>query len=180
MNTLVCTLSLIAKAGFVEHHKRSVFTYLNTKLNTDSIFYSFDPAYSDAKARAASLGEFNFFSAWMSQPKSQLETFRAWAGKDSDIRCAYCHCPHSAELNLRFSAVITSPRITSIFAAGSFKISRSRPVSSRALRPESRRASRTTACLRQKTPLRSWLTGSQSRARSTRVPVYTRPAGQRP
>lgn len=53
---------------FVEHHKR------------------FDPVYSDAKARAASLGEFNFFSAWMSQPKSQLETFRAWAGKDSDIR----------------------------------------------------------------------------------------------
>ncbi|KAI0639318.1 NAD-P-binding protein [Trametes polyzona] len=52
---------------FVEHHKR------------------FDPVYSDAKARSASLGEFNFFSAWMSQPKSQLETFRAWAGKDSDI-----------------------------------------------------------------------------------------------
>ncbi|KAF8575352.1 NAD-P-binding protein [Ramaria rubella] len=52
---------------FVEHHKR------------------FDPAYSDAKARSDALGEFNFFSAWMSQPKSQLETFRAWAGKDSDI-----------------------------------------------------------------------------------------------
>ncbi|THH20245.1 hypothetical protein EW146_g1093 [Bondarzewia mesenterica] len=52
---------------FVEHHKR------------------FDPVYSDARARAATLGEFNFFSAWMSQPKSQLETFRAWAGKDSDI-----------------------------------------------------------------------------------------------
>lgn len=49
---------------------------------------SFDPVYSDAKARAPSLGEFNFFSAWMSQPKSQLETFRAWAGKDSDIRYA--------------------------------------------------------------------------------------------
>ena len=46
----------------------------------------FDPVYSDAKARAASLGEFNFYSAWMSQPKAQLETFRAWAGKDSDIR----------------------------------------------------------------------------------------------
>jgi len=52
---------------FVEHHKR------------------FDPVYSDAKARAAVLGEFNFFNAWMSQPKSQLETFKAWAGKDSDI-----------------------------------------------------------------------------------------------
>ncbi|KAH0838445.1 hypothetical protein J3R83DRAFT_6756 [Lanmaoa asiatica] len=53
---------------FVEHHKR------------------FDPVYSDAKARAQALGEFNFFNAWMSQPKSQLETFKAWAGKDSDIR----------------------------------------------------------------------------------------------
>ncbi|QRV76679.1 oxidoreductase family, NAD-binding rossmann fold protein [Ceratobasidium sp. AG-Ba] len=52
---------------WVEHHKR------------------YDPAYSDARGRAADLGEFNFFSAWMSQPKSQLETFRAWAGKDSDI-----------------------------------------------------------------------------------------------
>jgi hypothetical protein len=46
----------------------------------------FDPVYSDARAKAAQLGEFNFFNAWMSQPKSQLETFRAWAGKDSDIR----------------------------------------------------------------------------------------------
>ncbi|KAG9126485.1 hypothetical protein FRC07_003264 [Ceratobasidium sp. 392] len=54
-------------ACWVEHHKR------------------YDPAYSDARGRAADLGEFNFFSAWMSQPKSQLETFRAWAGKDSDI-----------------------------------------------------------------------------------------------
>jgi D-galacturonate reductase len=46
----------------------------------------FDPVYSDARARAASLGEFNFFSAWMSQPKFQLATFKSWAGKDSDIR----------------------------------------------------------------------------------------------
>lgn len=50
------------------------------------IWSRYDPVYSDAKARAATLGEFNFFNAWMSQPKSQLETFRAWAGKDSDIR----------------------------------------------------------------------------------------------
>ena len=50
------------------------------------MLYRFDPVYSDAKARSVTLGEFNFFSAWMSQPKSQLETFRAWAGKDSDIR----------------------------------------------------------------------------------------------
>lgn len=54
---------------FVEHHKR------------------FDPAYSDARAKAAAgaLGDFNYFYSYMSQPKSQLDTFKAWAGADSDI-----------------------------------------------------------------------------------------------
>lgn len=53
----------------VEHHKR------------------FDPTYADARHRATSgtLGDFNYFYSYMSQPKSQLETFKAWAGKDSDI-----------------------------------------------------------------------------------------------
>src|SRR5271170_7977440 len=61
-----------------------------------SLAYSFDPVYSDAKARAANLGEFNFFSAWMSQPKTQLDTFRAWAGKESDIRqIAFAHSPRT-------------------------------------------------------------------------------------
>jgi len=31
------------------------------------------------------LGDFSFFTSYMSQPKFQLETFRAWAGKSSDI-----------------------------------------------------------------------------------------------
>ncbi|OJJ60927.1 hypothetical protein ASPSYDRAFT_42747 [Aspergillus sydowii CBS 593.65] len=52
---------------FVEHHKR------------------FDPAYSDARAKAKNLGDFNYFYSYMSQPKFQLETFKAWAGKESDI-----------------------------------------------------------------------------------------------
>jgi len=55
---------------YVEHHKR------------------FDPVYANARHRAlqtAVLGDFSFFSAYMSQPKSQLETFKAWAGRDSDI-----------------------------------------------------------------------------------------------
>jgi D-galacturonate reductase len=45
----------------------------------------FDPIYRDARDRIASLGNFSFFQAYMSQPKHQLETFRAWAGKSSDI-----------------------------------------------------------------------------------------------
>lgn len=53
---------------YVEHHKR------------------YDPAYADARHRArTSLGDFNYFYSYMSQPKNQLETFKAWAGRDSDI-----------------------------------------------------------------------------------------------
>ncbi|KAH6652241.1 hypothetical protein BKA67DRAFT_520282 [Truncatella angustata] len=52
---------------FIEHHKR------------------FDPAYADARYKAQKLGDFNYFYSYMSQPKSQLETFKAWAGVDSDI-----------------------------------------------------------------------------------------------
>ncbi|KAI0801698.1 hypothetical protein GGR55DRAFT_667576 [Xylaria sp. FL0064] len=52
---------------YIEHHKR------------------YDPAYADAKYKSQKLGHFNYFYSYMSQPKSQLETFKAWAGIDSDI-----------------------------------------------------------------------------------------------
>ncbi|KAI1260482.1 hypothetical protein F5Y18DRAFT_254591 [Xylariaceae sp. FL1019] len=52
---------------YIEHHKR------------------YDPAYADARYKAKNLGDFNYFYSYMSQPKSQLETFKAWAGIDSDI-----------------------------------------------------------------------------------------------
>jgi len=63
-------LEAAAKHGvfvYIEHHKR------------------YDPAYADARFKAQSLGDFNYFYSYMSQPKSQLETFKAWAGVDSDI-----------------------------------------------------------------------------------------------
>jgi D-galacturonate reductase len=44
-----------------------------------------DPIYTDARDRIRNLGDFSFFQSYMSQPKSQLQTFRAWAGKSSDI-----------------------------------------------------------------------------------------------
>lgn len=31
------------------------------------------------------MGDFSFINAYMSQPKFQLETFKSWAGKSSDI-----------------------------------------------------------------------------------------------
>merc|ERR1712014_190085 len=45
----------------------------------------FDPIYTDARDRIRKLGPFSYYSAYMSQPKHQLETFKAWAGKSSDI-----------------------------------------------------------------------------------------------
>ncbi|KAL9094457.1 MAG: hypothetical protein Q9165_003307 [Trypethelium subeluteriae] len=64
---------------FIEHHKR------------------FDPAYADARHRAKNLGDFNYFYSYMSQPKSQLETFKAWAGIDSDI--SYYLNSHHIDVN---------------------------------------------------------------------------------
>ncbi|KAL7571597.1 hypothetical protein ACA910_021007 [Epithemia clementina (nom. ined.)] len=49
-----------------------------------------DPFYADARDRARAtsatgLGDFQYLYAYMSQPKHQLDTFKAWAGKSSDI-----------------------------------------------------------------------------------------------
>ena len=44
-----------------------------------------DPIYNDAKAKARTMGDFSFFHSFMSQPKFQLQTFKAWAGISSDI-----------------------------------------------------------------------------------------------
>jgi len=45
----------------------------------------FDPIYADARDRIASLGPFSYMCSYMSQPKTQLATFKSWAGKASDI-----------------------------------------------------------------------------------------------
>lgn len=45
----------------------------------------FDPIYLDARDKIQALGPFSYMYAYMSQPKHQLDTFRAWAGKGSDI-----------------------------------------------------------------------------------------------
>lgn len=57
-----------------------------------------DPIYADARDRIRQLGEFSFFSSFMSQPKYQLETFRSWAGKSSDI--SYYLNAHHIDFNV--------------------------------------------------------------------------------
>lgn len=44
-----------------------------------------DPMYADARDRLRGFGPLSFACAYMSQPKHQLETFKGWAGRSSDI-----------------------------------------------------------------------------------------------
>ena len=57
----------------------------NDVLAVMEVHKRWDPIYRDARDRIRNLGDFGFFTSYMSQPKSQLDTFRAWAGKSSDI-----------------------------------------------------------------------------------------------
>jgi D-galacturonate reductase len=57
-----------------------------------------DPIYLDARDRIRQLGDFSFFNAYMSQPKSQLDTFGKWAGKGSDI--SYYLNAHHIDFNV--------------------------------------------------------------------------------
>jgi D-galacturonate reductase len=76
-----------------------------------------DPLYADARDRIRDLGDFSFFSSYMSQPKSQLETFRAWAGKSSDI--SYYLNAHHVDFNVWSVAHIARPvSVTALASTG--------------------------------------------------------------
>lgn len=55
------------------------------RLLMQEVHKRFDPIYADARDRARYLGDCSFMNSYMSQPKKQLQTFRAWAGRGSDI-----------------------------------------------------------------------------------------------
>ena len=57
-----------------------------------------DPIYLDARDRIRDLGDFSYFNSYMSQPKSQLDSFQAWAGKSSDI--SYYLNAHHIDFNV--------------------------------------------------------------------------------
>ena len=70
----------------LEHHKiLHDAAERNGVLVVVEVHKRWDPIYGDARDRIQNLGPFSYLYAYMSQPKHQLETFRAWAGKGSDI-----------------------------------------------------------------------------------------------
>lgn len=66
-----------------------------------------DPIYADARDRISQLGDFSYFNAYMSQPKSQLRTFAAWAGKSSDI--SYYLNAHHVDFNVWAASAFARP-----------------------------------------------------------------------
>lgn len=65
-----------------EHHQLAKAAKEKGVLVGVEVHKRLDPFYADARDRARSaLGNFQYMYAYMSQPKHQLETFKAWAGK---------------------------------------------------------------------------------------------------
>jgi D-galacturonate reductase len=69
-----------------DHYTLAAAARANNVLVAVEVHKRLDPFYADARDRArSSLGDAQYMYAYMSQPKHQLETFAAWAGKTSDI-----------------------------------------------------------------------------------------------
>ncbi|NOX53829.1 MAG: Gfo/Idh/MocA family oxidoreductase [Planctomycetes bacterium] len=68
-----------------EHRRLAQAAREQNVLAAMEVHKRWDPIYTDARDRIRDLGEFSHFASYMSQPKSQLETFRHWAGRSSDI-----------------------------------------------------------------------------------------------
>ena len=75
----------------------------------------FDPLYTDARDRGDSLGPFSFFNATMTQPKAQLDTFKNWAGKSSDI--SYYLNSHHIDICSWIAGKSSRPTKVTAFAA---------------------------------------------------------------
>ena len=68
-----------------EHDQLIEAARSNDVLIAMEVHKRWDPIYSDAREKLRKLGEASYFNSYMSQPKSQLESFRVWAGISSDI-----------------------------------------------------------------------------------------------
>ena len=79
---------LIAKPivkTLVQHHALAESSASSGSLVCMEVHKRWDPIYADACDRIRGLGDFSLFHAYMSQPKLQLDSFKSWAGKSSDI-----------------------------------------------------------------------------------------------
>jgi D-galacturonate reductase len=99
-----------------DHQELARAASLQNVLVAVEVHKRLDPFYADARDRArCSLGNFQYMYAYMSQPKHQLETFRAWAGKSSDI--SYYLNSHHVDFSEWVLAGIARPKRVSATAS---------------------------------------------------------------
>merc|ERR1711992_294923 len=80
---VLCTKPIVKTIA--EHRALAAAAAAHKVLVAVEVHKRFDPIYIDARDRIQQMGGFSYLNAYMSQPKHQLETFSAWAGKSSDI-----------------------------------------------------------------------------------------------
>lgn len=67
------------------HHEVHEAALKHNVIAAVEVHKRWDPIYGDSRDKIQSLGPFSYLYSYMSQPKHQLDTFKAWAGKSSDI-----------------------------------------------------------------------------------------------
>jgi D-galacturonate reductase len=98
-----------------EHLTMAAAARRNGVLVAMEVHKRWDPIYADARDRIRQLGEFSFFTSFMSQPKYQLETFRSWAGKSSDI--SYYLNAHHIDFNVWSVSHVARPLFVTALAS---------------------------------------------------------------
>ena len=99
-----------------EHNALAAEAAAKQVLCSIEVHKRYDPIYIDARDRiASSLGDFSYFTAHMSQPKHQLDTFKSWAGRSSDI--SYYLNSHHVDFHDWCMLGLARPESVSAFAS---------------------------------------------------------------
>ena len=111
--------TLIAKPlvkTLAEHLQLAAAAKTNNVLVAMEVHKRWDPIYLDARDRIRNLGDFSFFNSYMSQPKTQLDSFRSWAGKSSDI--SYYLNAHHIDFNVWALTGNARPKFVTAYSSG--------------------------------------------------------------
>eukprot|EP01012_Entosiphon_sulcatum_P024025 TRINITY_DN2918_c0_g1_i1.p1 TRINITY_DN2918_c0_g1~~TRINITY_DN2918_c0_g1_i1.p1 ORF type:complete len:430 (+),score=59.34 TRINITY_DN2918_c0_g1_i1:622-1911(+) len=100
-----------------EHLKLALLAREKGRLAAIEMHKRFDPIYSDAVERIRRFGDLNHFHSYMSQPRTQLQTFGKWAGTSSDISY-YLNSHHIDFLLFALQRHARPVKVTAVAATG--------------------------------------------------------------
>jgi len=103
-----------------DHMKLSEAAKENDVLVGVEVHKRLDPFYTDSRDRVRSgkLGNFQYMYAYMSQPKHQLDTFKAWASKKSSDISYYLNSHHIDFSEWTLAGIAKPIRVTATASTG--------------------------------------------------------------